>query len=546
MISYTNSDVVQCLRQYEMFSNSLKLIRTVEERNMVIKQLTKLENKILTLTNELYEEEYYALVDKECALLDEEKNRITMLIDLINQRLSYVEKSCNSHYQLTGNSVDAPLVIGADTLDNLENRLRIIDKYSKNIKLKQELENDVKSLSSKISLASEKIEINESLNLELESAFKKIMANAFEKMDLYELLDQKDNIEYVYHEIEDSLILAKKNYEVSRMTRLELVPECEKLYNEVNEDYIKYKDKVSIIQLMEKYNIEVRNYDELLNKRKEINEILKYIKNREFLSLIMDTVTKQYNTIMMEQQDVNTFNDLVLEKEKKVEMLSDIERENNSDEFQTVLKVLIENEKKRQEKILEEQRKREEAERKERLEIERKRQEEILRRQKIIEEARKKEMEKRTKQMLEEQQNSVLQPRKQVEKVSFETIKDDISSVKKEEIDEVKDTEELKEEFKFKDKIDFNSFSEKEQKDEDVIIKNKQDIEKELFEEFNNKPNDKVIDDDVFKRIDEKLSDVKLPDVSIDEYMKSFDEKKIDKDSVNNLFDDDDFPSIPM
>ena len=76
MISYNNSDVVQCLRQYEMFANSLKLIRSAEERSMIIRQLAKLENKILTLTNELYEEEYYALVDKECALLEEEKNRV--------------------------------------------------------------------------------------------------------------------------------------------------------------------------------------------------------------------------------------------------------------------------------------------------------------------------------------------------------------------------------------------------------------------------------------------------------------------------------------
>ena len=105
MTNYNNGNVVQYLRQYEMFSNSLNLVKNREEKDMIIKQLTKLEYKILEATNESYEEEYYTLANKECGLLDEEKKRVTMLIDLINQRLSYVEKRCNDHYQLTGDTL---------------------------------------------------------------------------------------------------------------------------------------------------------------------------------------------------------------------------------------------------------------------------------------------------------------------------------------------------------------------------------------------------------------------------------------------------------
>ena len=86
MITYNSSDVIQCLRQYDMFSNSLNLIKNEEQRNLIVKQLTKLEEKIISLTNDMYEEEYYALANKECKLLEEEKERITSLIELINQR----------------------------------------------------------------------------------------------------------------------------------------------------------------------------------------------------------------------------------------------------------------------------------------------------------------------------------------------------------------------------------------------------------------------------------------------------------------------------
>ena len=594
MINYNNSDVVQCLRQYDMFADSLRLIKTNEERNMIIKQLAKLEDKIIALTNEIYEEEYNTLVNKECGLLDEEKNRLTMLVDLINQRLSYVEKRCNNHYQLTGESIDVAEIAGADTLNALEERIEIIDKYSKNVKLEEELQEEVKSLSSKISLASEKIDINKSLNIELESTFKSVVREAIETLNLEKLNESRDQIEYAYYETEKSLTLAESNLEAAKTSPASILSDCEEMLTEVKADYVKYKDQISIIKLMEIYDRNVDNYDELLNKRKEVNDILKYVKNQELLDMILDTVTKQYNTITMEQQDINTFNDLVLEKERKMNALSEINTENNSEEFQSVLKVLIANEKKKQEKLLEEQRRIEEIEKKKRLEVERKKQEEILKRQRIIEEARKKEIEKRTKQLLMEQHNSVLQTKKNEKDVSFDTIKD--ASVEEDKNDIIMSRE-------VKNRLNFNEIADKDanmelkenvplfndkvidddipsdiltSKNDDIvddnkldipIFKDKIDIEKELFEEFNkdNKQEEKVEAKDEFKeievpvmeeklnndnndtfldKIESKMSDNKLPDVTFDEYMKTFDESKVEK--TQDLFDDSGFPSIPM
>ena len=547
MATYNNGSVVQCMRQYEMFANSLNLVKNNEEKNMIIKQLTKLEMKIIELTNEVYEEEYYALANKECALLDEEKKRITMLIDLINQRLTYVEKRCNDHYQLTGESIDANDVLGANTLDSLENKVKIIDKYSKNIKLKEELENEVKSLSSKISLASEKIGINEKLNIELETKFKNLIGSAIEKCNYYELLDNREEIEYAYQETEKSLTLAEVNYETAKTSPMNILEDCQAMLEDIKKDYTKYKSKISILKLMEIFNREVNDYDELITKRREINDILKYIKDKDFLDMVLDTVSKQYNTIIMEQQDINTYNDLTIEKDRKMEALTEIESENNSEEFQSMLKVLIENEKKRQEKIMEEQRKIEEEEKKRRLEIERKKQEEILKRQKIIEEARKKEIEKRTRELLEQQQNSVLQGKKK-EMLSFENIKG-ISNGPVEDVslrDDVMNTENKKEENEILKREGFRKKQENldkidlveniEQNEEVPVVKNKSVIEKELFEEFNEKP---------IERNKEEKQENKLPEIDIDQYMKNFNEN--DVDDVDNIFNDDNiFPSIPL
>ncbi len=574
MVSYNSSDVVQCLRQYEMFANSLNLVKNKEQREMIIKQLTKLEEKIIALTNESYEEEYYALANKECGLLDDEKNRVNLLIDLINQRLSYIEKRCNKHYALTGESINVSEVLGADKLDEYENRVRVIDKYVKNIKLEKELNEEVKSLTNKIALASEKIDINKSLNVELEATFKKEFDEAFRELHLYDLLEMQDDIEYAYEETERSLTLAELNLETAKTSPINILNDCQGMYDDIVKDYNKYKEQMSIIKLMTVYNKDVDNYDELLTKRKEINDIIKYIKNQEFLDMVMDMVSKQFNTITMEGQDINTYNDLVLEKDRKIDALREIDEENNSEKFQSILKELIENEKKRQEKILEEQRKIEEEEKKRKLEIERKRQEEILKRQRIIEEARKKEIEKRTKQMLEEQHNSVIQGKK---KVSFETIKDNTLEEeekfdKSQEINEDKIIDTREDKFA-KLNIEPSDLTEEkvdDNKNDNFFFKNKVDIEKELFDEFNKREEPVVKQEEVVEPIDnsgivqidrevieqkrnidltEKLNENventnKFPDMSIDEYMKNFNANNVN--NVEDLFGDDAFPNIPM
>ena len=40
-------------------------------------------------------------------------------------------------------------------------------------------------------------------------------------------------------------------------------------------------------QLMEIFNREVNDYDELITKRREINDILKYIKDKDFLDILL-------------------------------------------------------------------------------------------------------------------------------------------------------------------------------------------------------------------------------------------------------------------
>ena len=256
-------------------------------------------------------------------------------------------------------------------------------------------------------------------------------------------------------------------------------------------------------------------------------ELLKNIKSKEINNYIYDILTKQYETIINEIEDTNNYNRLLNEKESKQTTLSEIENENNSDKFQNVLGELLEQERKKQEEIEKEKERILEEERQRKLLIERKKQEEILKKQKIIEEARKKEMEKRTKEMLEQQQKSFIQPKKEEEKPKIEVS----SPIIQEEINEPLE-DNLPRRFK-EEPVE-------EQPEDFPLFKNKVDIEKELFEEFNEEKNETPKEEPI-----EESN--KFPDMSIDEYMNNFNEKSVNDDKLEDLFADDDlFPSIPV
>lgn len=545
MVDYTNNNIIQFSRQYEMFANSLEMLTDPKDRDSICHQLDKLERKIIEGTNSIYEEEYNTLLNRDTYLFEEEKTRLTLLIDLINQRLNYVENRKNNHKLLVGHEIEYPAVLGEDTLVDLEDRIKIINKYINNIQRKAEIKEELEVLNNKIKLAEEKIRINESLNDELETKMIDLLKDAFTKLDLFKLEEEKAEIKAGYDDLKYSLELASENVKMAESADPKVLLECRDMENSVRKDYDVYNEKISILELIDIYDEPVSNYNELLSKREKINDIFQNIEKTEIYSYVSDEVIKQYNTIKIEGQDIKTYEAFVTAKEDKEKILREIEIENNSPKFKEVLNKLIENEKIKKEQERLERKRLLEEETKKKRELEKKRQEEILKRQKLIEENRKKEIEERTKQLLEEKERSVLNSSK-LEKTnnnlfSFETIKNKIN------LDEESEARSKK--------IDVTS----ERVETEGYNKNKEEIEKDLFKEFNNafpvnktessNNNDtfwteeetNILESDDFPTLnDEKIDMGKMtsviPDGDFDDYMKNFNDEKNDFFSDNNAF----------
>lgn len=485
-MNYTNREVVRRLKQYDMFLNSLKLTNDVTMKEKICDQLDKIEKQILLETNTEYEEEYLALEGEDTRLFDEEKNRLRKLITLINNRREYLDEREENHKSITGSLVELTSFLGEDKLDYYKNKLRIIEKYEENKIMKDTLMESMKALDVKISEASRNLKANARLNDMLESKMIKLVGDALEKHNLYELLDRKNDIFRKHSTLGYAVDLAKDNLKsAASLDMKDLILECNETLGTISKEYSKYNEEVNVLRLIELYNREVTGYDELLKKRTEIDDILRNISDTEIYKEISEELGKEYNTIKLEKNDIKLYEDLKLEREKKNKKLNEIDEENNSKEFKDAIDSLIRNENKVREEKIREARRQETLEREKKLKEEQKLEASRLRRQKLIEDARLKDQLERTEKLKEIQEKTVIKP-KEEEKI--------INPLEGKSFDEIEVPKEKSELSKLEDKVKIEIPEYEEKKDAlmkedkeidiyDILSDNKATVWEEVKEE---------------------------------------------------------------
>lgn len=404
------------VKQYKMFLKALNFIDNNNDREDICSEMDKLELKILNLTNISYEEELKKIQKEKTTFLKEERLKLQRLVDLIDSRIDYVKTSLEKHRISTGNYLEHYNTKGEEEISKYKNDINIIDKYRENIQNRLTFANDIKNLEVKISSANDRIESNKRTNQQLERRMITLLKKVFEEYNCEELEERREEINLAYEELGYSLAKAKENVRKAKLgNSTDIIMECDNMLSSITLEYEKYKEKKYILELMDIYDKEVHDYDELLEKRETIDRILDNITNSQLYEDICEELAKQYNTIKLEQQDLDTFNSIYEEKSRKEESIEEIDEENNSEEFRAVLGKYIENERKYKEAIYLEEQKREYAERQKKILREREIQEERNRRQKLLEAERNKDIERMTKELLEKKKNPVLDKNKSKE-----------------------------------------------------------------------------------------------------------------------------------
>ena len=419
-MNYTSREVVRRLKQYDMFLNSLNLTNDEIQRERICDQLDKIEKQILLDTNSEYEEEYLLLLSKQSRFIEEEKTRLRDIISLITSRREYLNKRKNEHKKITGSLVELTTFLGEDKLSSFKRRLEIIEKYEENKVRQEELIRDMKVLDVKISEASRNVKANARLNESLEKKLISLVGLSLEKQGLYKLVDKKDEILRKHSEYKSAYVLAKDNLKTANeLGDSDYILECNTMLTDISSLYLKYTADVNIINLINIYDNKVSDYEELLEKRQNIDVILKNIVGTELYKDISDELNKQFNTIKLEGNDIKIYEKLKETRDKKNKELYEIDEENNSKEFKDVLEELVKNENRQKEERIKKARREEQAERQKKIAEEQKIEAARVRRQKLIEEARLKEQSEVAEKMKKLQEKTVIKETKPLESPSI-------------------------------------------------------------------------------------------------------------------------------
>lgn len=413
-MNYTNREVVRRLKQYDMFLSSLNLTKDENMKERIYDQLDKIEKQILLETNTEYEEEYMHILGEEAGSFDEEKAKLHRLIDTIEERRNYLDERKNNHKKITGSLVELTSFLGEDKLTAFRRRLEIIETYEKNKEEQEKIMNEMKSLDIKISEASRNVKANARLDDILENKMEELVSTSLEKLNLYSLSSNEDEIEEKHNILEYALEMAKENLKSAKeINNTYMILECDNILSEVTIEYTEYHEKLYALKLMNVYDSKTNNYDELFKKREEIDNILKEIPGSQLFSELNEELSKEYNTIKMQKQDLDTYESLKNERLKKRERLTILEDQNTSPEFKAVLDELIKNETRIKEEKMRIAKKREYQEKQAKMLEEQKLEASRRRRQKLIEEARMKEQHERLSKVKDLQDNTVINDKKE-------------------------------------------------------------------------------------------------------------------------------------
>lgn len=492
-MNYTNREVVRRLKQYDMFLNSLSLITDEVQRERIYDQLDKIEKQILLETNTEYEEQYMILFGEEAKFFAEEKTRLRKLISLVNERKKYLEDRKNKHREVTGSLVELTTFLGEDKLSVFKRRLEIIETYEENKSRQENIIREMKKLDVKLSEASRIVKANTRLNDILENKMKDVINKALDRFKLYSLTNKRKEIQRNYDNFEYILNIAKDNLKTA--TSLEdsnAILECNELLSEVSSEFSKYSEQVNIIKLIDIYDKKVNGYDELLEKREDMNEILKNISDSELYKQISDELNKEYNTIKLEKQDIENYENLKQEREKRNKLLYEIDEENNSKEFKSVIEELVKNENRLVEERVRKAKQEEYKERQKKLLEEQKIEASRVRRQKLIEEARLKEQQERLAKVKALQDKTVINPKKE-EKVNISKESKPSSIIKEEPINNPLKDKTFEEMMSFSNNFDTDELFENTK----IVPNKKINEEKSLFDTVESNSNEFKIEDPI-------------------------------------------------
>lgn len=327
------NDRVMQQRLYDILKMNIMLARRKDELNKITSDtFTSFEEatrKIDGYKQNDYEEMISSLFST-APTLEEEKERLEKLVELITTRLNERAELLREYEEVTSRSIQGlSSIIEELELENYKKRLASIREYLENNKNIATTEKDLEHLNRELLASQEQKQKDERQNYELEdkllNALRNILINNKDYSDIVDAIDFEYELEKIAVAIEES----KKTLDTFEkafynLTRSGISSEKEVEYStyvaDARDTYYQLREKEMLLKLYKLVSESESEYSKLYGKREEIAKILEdrmelrrslNIARKDILTDFYHVIDEQKNQIRLEKINIDKIHKLI-------------------------------------------------------------------------------------------------------------------------------------------------------------------------------------------------------------------------------------------
>ena len=267
------------------FEMKIKLDRAKGEEisSEVLDNYEKYAIKIDNFFNEEFQKELKSLISPK-STLEEEKVRLEKLINLLEERLEKRSNLAGEYHEATGKYIkNLQLIVSESELNSKKERLELITKYLDTTNEIEEVTKEIEKFKEELTKEENRRDEFNDKNKEMEDELYSIFVTNINNSDYYRDIEE-ENLLNVLEEVTSK---AKENKETLDITKESVesllssgISEEYKAYiDEANKNYTLWKDRELVLKIY-KLVIDFKdNFEEILAKRNQINELLEERKN---------------------------------------------------------------------------------------------------------------------------------------------------------------------------------------------------------------------------------------------------------------------------
>lgn len=350
-----------CVNSNKIKENKYKILRmslllgSGVDREDTFNNFEDAAREIDAMNDEVYlkniEDKFY-----DTLKLEDEEKKLAVLVDYIGGRVEQRISLLSDFANVTGYDLqNLPSIKYYDKLDDYKDRLGYIREYLGNVEQIEMLNKDIEQADKKLNEAYLNRASSEEHNKKIEDTLLDKFSGIFKTLDFFEgvneqNIDEKLNdIVYTVEDSKKSLDIFSKSF--TTLSGSGISEEEEKEYLSYVENakcaYYTYKEQEYILRLYKLLLTKYVDYNQILYKREEINDILYdrlklrkelRVPGNDLFSSVYDLLERQYDDIKRQSIDIENIEKLTNKIDNKRAELNRLETENQKVEILSLLR----------------------------------------------------------------------------------------------------------------------------------------------------------------------------------------------------------------